>query len=201
MPPGGTAQISRENCDGTHRAPKFTWGTKFSWSDWLLTTRKRSARGRRSIVETLFQKKSWKRRASRHHTGIKRGSQRHRDFSDRRSPMNRIAIHVLPHSSRVTGLNRCIAGKCNRESSCSQCQDQRKHDDAHERPVPPRHRTNRNVCCFRFQHDSPGIIIESTRPKANVSSGAETDLTPRSAPLLRAFPISEMRQEGGCLIS
>jgi len=160
-----------------------------------LTTRKRSAGGRRSIVETLLQKKSWKRRASRRHTWIKRGSLRCRDFSYRHSPTNPIAIHVLPHSLRVTGLNRCIVGKCNVESSCSQCQGQRKHDNADQRPVPPRHRTNRNVCCFRLLHDNLGTIIESTRPKARLTSGAGTDLTPRirTAPILRAFPISKMR--------
>jgi len=130
------------------------------------------------MVETLLQKKSWKRRASRPHTGIKRGSLRYRGSGYRRSPTNRIAIHVLPHSLRVTGLNRCIVGKCNVESSCSQCQDQRKHDNADERPMPPRHRTNRNVCCFRFHHDNLGMIIESTRPKATLPVTCTPKISP-----------------------
>lgn len=59
------------------------------------------------------------------------------------------------------------------ESSCSQRRNQRKQDNADERPAPPRHGTNRNVCCFRFPHDDLGMIIQSTHLKAILPEAME----------------------------
>jgi hypothetical protein len=51
------------------------------------------------------------------------------------------------------------------ETSRGQRQDQRQHDNADERPAPPRHRTNRNIFCFRFHHSSlKTIIIQNACP-------------------------------------
>jgi len=135
----------------------------------LLRTEEKSAGGRWSIVEILFQKKSWQRRAGRRHRGIKRGSLCHRECRYWRSPPNRIAIHMLPHSLRRAGPDRCRDGSCVAESPRSQCYDKRTHDNADQRPAPPGHRAKRSVSGFSFSHNNLKINYTHGVPGSKVT--------------------------------
>ena len=90
------------------------------------------------------------------------------NLGHRRSPTNRIAIHVLPRSLRRVGLHRRVKSVESRitEISSRQRNDERKHDHADEPPMPPGRRMSRNVSCFRFPHRYLSPIIQTKQLKA-----------------------------------
>lgn len=124
-------------CQSETKLPQSVTELEFGWRCYFDNESERSAGGRWSIVEVLFDQESWNRLAGGSHTWIERGNQQPRNVGHGRNPANRVAIHVLPHSLRRVGLNGSRIGSCTAESSCCQRKDERKHDNADERQAPP----------------------------------------------------------------
>jgi hypothetical protein len=150
----------------------------------------------------LLEKKSWKRRAGRRHAGIKRGSLCHCESCYWSSPTNSIAIHVLPHILRRASLNRCGEGSCVAESPRSQRKGQRKHDNADQRQLPPRHRAKRNDFGPRFSHNTPSRrIIHTACPEARLPPQSNRcDFLDRYEAIVAAPFYRCARKYGGCFI-
>lgn len=135
----------------------------FNWSTSFEKRRERSAGGRRSFVEILFDKETWKGRAHRRHTRLEGWSLQNRKLQNRNSPANRILVHVLPHCPRGTGLHRgCVLNR-DLKSGC-QRDNQGKQNKASKRPAPQSRPATFSLCCPDFPHrihSKPNVIIQN----------------------------------------